>query len=69
MDNNLLFEAALSIGKPWYIDRVEFNIAKKRLDIFIDFERGAKFSSEEKGYNDQYGVYDTCYAAGPMAEG
>jgi len=53
MDNNLLFETALSIKKPWYIDRVEFDVVKKRLDIFIDFERGARFSSEEKGYNDQ----------------
>jgi transposase len=59
MDNNLLFEAALSIQKPWYIDHVEFDAVKKRLDIFIDFERGARFSSEEKGYDGQYGVYDT----------
>jgi len=59
MNNNLLFEAALSISKPWYIDRVEFDASIKRLDIFIDFERGTKFSSEEKGYDDLYGAYDT----------
>jgi transposase len=58
MNNNLLFEAALSINKPWYIDRVEFDASIKRIDIFIDFQRGAKFSSEEEGYDDHYGVYD-----------
>ncbi len=59
MDNNLLFETALSIHKPWYIDHVDFDAQNKRLDIFIDFERGATFPSEEPGYDDQYGVYDT----------
>jgi transposase len=59
MDNNLLFEAALAIQKPWFIDHIEFDKNKKRLDIHIDFEKGAKFSSEEKDYPGQYGVYDT----------
>ncbi len=51
MDNKILFEAALSINKPWYIDRIEFDAEKKRLDVFIDFERGATFPSEEPGYD------------------
>ena len=59
MDNNLLFEAALAIQKPWFIDHIEFDKDKKRLDIHIDFEKGARFSSEEKDYPGQYGVYDT----------
>ena len=59
MDNNHLFEAALSIQKPWYIDHVDFEVENKRLDIFIDFERGATFPSDDPGYDGQYGAYDT----------
>lgn len=59
MDKNLLFEAALSIKKPWYIDNIEFDTQKKRLDIYIDFERGSVFPSKEQGDDGQYGVYDT----------
>lgn len=59
MGGNPLFEAALAIQKPWFIDQVAFDKDKKRLDIHIDFEKGAKFSSEEEEYSGQYGVYDT----------
>jgi len=36
-----IFEAALAIQSPWFIKDVQFDVAKKRLDIFIDFKRGS----------------------------
>jgi hypothetical protein len=38
-----LFEQALGLGKPWYISSLEFDSGQGKLDIRIDFERGAKF--------------------------
>jgi len=35
-----LFETALGIVSPWYVKSVDFNVADKRLDIEVDFERG-----------------------------
>ena len=34
-----LFELALSIEKPFFIKDIQFDVGKKRLDIFIDFKR------------------------------
>ena len=41
MQSEMLFEAALSIVKPWYIKDVQFDTECKRLDIYIDFKRGS----------------------------
>ncbi len=59
MDNKALFEAALSVTSPWFIDKIQFEVEKKRLDIFINFERGAVFQSDEEGYDGEYKAYDT----------
>ena len=40
---NQLFEQALGISTPWYIENVSFNMENSRLDININFKRGAKF--------------------------
>ena len=39
-----LFEAALGIASPWYINGVEFDVAKKTLAIAIDFIAGSRFA-------------------------
>jgi transposase len=39
-----LFEAALGIASPWYINGVEFDTAKKMLSIAIDFVAGSRFA-------------------------
>ena len=39
-----LFEAALGISSPWYINGVEFDVAKKSLAIAIDFIAGSRFA-------------------------
>ncbi len=59
MNNHILFESALGLQKPWFIDHLAFDKDTKRLDIHIDFEKGAKFPFEEDGHSGQYGVYDT----------
>lgn len=39
-----LFEAALGIAEPLYIDRIEFDSPKGELHIHMDFRRGGRFS-------------------------
>ena len=39
-----LFEAALGIASPWYINGVEFDAAKKTLAIAVDFTAGSRFA-------------------------
>jgi len=38
-----LFETALGIQAPWHVKSVDFNVAAKRLDIEVDFERGSRY--------------------------
>jgi transposase len=59
MDNAKLFEIALGITNPWYIDKIIFDETGKRLDIFVDFARGSKFYYEESGVKGFYSVHDT----------
>ncbi|MCQ8894410.1 MAG: transposase family protein [Methanolinea sp.] len=47
-----LFSQALNIQKPWYITRIEFRKEERRLDIWVDFERGARFPCPECGEED-----------------
>lgn len=39
-----LFEAALGIASPWYINGVEFDAAQKTLSIAVDFIAGSRFA-------------------------
>lgn len=56
-----VFEEALGIRDPWFIEAVNFDADKRRLDIHIDFPPGAKFEyiSEEEDISGEFGVYDT----------
>jgi len=42
-----LFKAALGLTEPWQVTSVEFDPATKRLDLRIDFPRGATFCCPE----------------------
>ncbi len=42
-----LFQAALGLTEPWQVISVEFDPATKRLDLRIDFPRGATFCCPE----------------------
>ena len=39
-----LFEAALGIAEPWFIQGVDFDMAKKTLTIGVDFIAGSRFA-------------------------
>ena len=43
MDDSGLFTAALGLASPWRVDRVQFDPGQKRLDLYLDFPRGARF--------------------------
>jgi len=44
-----LFQQALGIVSPWFIKSIEFKAASKRLDIHVDFKRGATFLDGSEG--------------------
>lgn len=44
-----LFQVALNIQDPWFIDRIAFEPDEKRLDIWIDFLPGSPFPCPECG--------------------
>lgn len=55
---DFIFQQALHINAPWFIKSIDFNEEQKRLDIHIDFERGAKFSVDDAPKK-AYTAYDT----------
>lgn len=57
MEPKQLFGMALGLSEPWYIDSLTFSPERKRLDIHIDFRRGATFPLA--GYPGLHKVYDT----------
>jgi transposase len=43
MTQQELFAAALGLTSPWFVEKIVFSATDKRLDIYIDFERGGVF--------------------------
>lgn len=58
MKNIQVFEIALGLGKPWYIESINLDADRNRLDIRVNFTRGAKFSCPSCGTENQC-VHDT----------
>lgn len=56
-----LFELALNIQDPWFIKDIQFSVEDKRLDIHIDFRKGAVFhyESSQENIKGDFKVYDT----------
>jgi transposase len=52
-----LFESALGISSPWYIDGIDFDVDGKILNIHVNFERGATFVAGDD--QTAYKAYDT----------
>ena len=52
-----LFEAALGISSPWYVQGVEFEAEKHLLTISVDFIVGTRF--EHAGAPGEHPVHDT----------
>ncbi len=38
-----LFELALSIKNPWFVEKIDFREEEKILNIYINFKKGTKF--------------------------
>jgi transposase len=54
-----LFTAALGLGEPWRVSDAEFVEDAGRLDLHVDYPRGARFSCPEPGCErDQCPVHD-----------
>jgi len=49
MDELGLFTAALGLTAPWRVARTEFDAEQTRLDLYLDFPRGARFPCPAKG--------------------
>ena len=56
-----LFQTALGITSPWFIESLEFNTEQSRLDIYIKFKKGSTFrdSREDDPSGKAYTAYDT----------
>jgi len=49
LDLNGMFAAALGLAPPWRVTSVEFDQGAGRLDLGLDFPRGARFACPEQG--------------------
>jgi transposase len=48
MDELGLFTAALGLSGPWRVTRSEFDAERTQLDLYLDFDRGARFGCPAK---------------------
>ena len=55
-----LFQTALGISSPWYIESLKFDVETSHLDIFIDFKRRRTFTDnkEKASSGKKYKVYE-----------
>lgn len=58
MKERELFEQALGLVDPWRVKRVEFSQEEGRLDIWLDFPKGAAFCCPACGQGERK-AYDT----------
>ena len=58
-----LFAKVLMVEEPWFVDKVQFDQAVGKLEIWIDFERGSIFYYEDKelGIKGHFNAYDTTH--------
>ena len=47
MSDYTMFQAALGLGREWVVEKTDFNINEKRLDIYLNFKLGSKFKCPE----------------------
>jgi transposase len=60
MDELGLFTAALGLTGPWRVARTEFDAQQTRLDLYLEFDRGARFPCPAGGCaHDACRVHDT----------
>ena len=54
---NQLFEAALGIKSPWFVQAVAFDASQRRLTVGVDFAPGSRFAHPTTP--GEHPVYDT----------
>jgi transposase len=54
---NPLFEAALGIKAPWFVQAIDFDAAQRRLTVRVDFVPGTRFAHPKA--SGQHPVHDT----------
>lgn len=56
-----LFEQALHIESPWYVEKIDFSEVERKLIVFIDFRKGSKFhyENQSEGISGTFPVHDT----------
>ena len=54
---NQLFEAALGIKSPWFVQAVAFDASQRRLTVGVDFAPGSRFAHPKT--TGEHPVYDT----------
>ena len=59
MDEKQLFAMALVLSDPWYVERIESDPERKRLDLFLEFKKGTPFLCPECGSGEPCPVHDT----------
>ena len=52
MPDTDLFQIALGLGPPWFVERSALDPEQKRLDIYIDFSKDGEFPCPECGRPD-----------------
>lgn len=56
-----LFEQALHIESPWYVEKIEFSEFERKLIVFLNFKTGSRFYYEnvKEGISGTFPVHDT----------
>ena len=56
MDSTELYRQLLGLTQPWAVERVNLNVAKQQVDVYVDHPRGTRFCCPECGA--ELPVYD-----------
>jgi transposase len=56
MESKELYQCLLGLHEPWTVDRVELDMAKMRVDVYVEHPAGTRFACPECGQ--AYAVYD-----------
>jgi transposase len=59
MDEKQSWAMAPGLTDPWCIERIEFDPGMKRLDLFLEFKKGARFLCPERGRGGPCPVHET----------
>jgi transposase len=56
MESKELYRHLLGLHEPWTVARVDLDMAKQHVDVYVEHPRGTRFGCPECGQ--EYAVYD-----------